>query len=94
MFYNVFIQVLYNNTKSNKKGEKLKINPYSESFFKKQTVCTDFYGTAFFKSRMPKFMFKDKYKDYPVEQNKEIYLTSAWYKSHYAYEKFKAFLEL
>ena len=41
--------------------------------------------------RMPKFMFKDKYKDYPVEQNKEIYLSSAWFKSHYAFEKFKSF---
>ena len=42
-------------------------------------------------TRTPKFMFKDKYKDYPKEQNKEIYLTSAWFKSHYAYEKFKSF---
>lgn len=35
--------------------EMLKIEPYPESYFKKQTVCTDFYGTAFFKSRLPKF---------------------------------------
>ena len=29
-------------------------------------------------TRTPKFMFKEKYKNYPKEQNKEIYLTSAW----------------
>ena len=29
-------------------------------------------------TRTPKFMFKEEYKNYPKEQNKEIYLTSAW----------------
>ena len=38
--------------------EKLEIKPYPESYFTKQTVCNDFYGTAFFKSRIPKFMTK------------------------------------
>lgn len=33
----------------------LKIEPYPESYFKKETVSTSFYGTAFFKSRLPKF---------------------------------------
>ena len=42
-------------------------------------------------TRTPKFMFKEEYRNYPKEQNKEIYLTSAWFKSHYAYEKFKSF---
>lgn len=42
-------------------------------------------------TRMPKFMFKEKYKNYPKEQNKEIYLTSAWFKSHYAWDKFNSF---
>lgn len=35
--------------------EKLKVEPYPESYFTKETVCTDFYGTDFFKSRLPKF---------------------------------------
>lgn len=36
--------------------EKLEIEPYPEDYFTKTTVCTDFYGTAFSKSRLPKFM--------------------------------------
>ncbi len=56
--------------------EKLKINPYSESFFKKQTVCMDFYGTAFFKSRMPKFMCKaDTIELWRYENDESVMLT-------------------
>ena len=33
----------------------LEIEPYPESYFEKQIVCSDFYGTAFFKSRLPRF---------------------------------------
>lgn len=36
--------------------QKLKIKPYPESYFTKIKVCEDFYGTDFFKSRLPKFM--------------------------------------
>lgn len=36
--------------------QKLKIEPYPESYFTKETVCTDFYGTDFFKSRLPKLL--------------------------------------
>ena len=36
--------------------EKLSIEPYEESYFKKEIVCTSFYGTSFFKSRLPKFV--------------------------------------
>lgn len=35
--------------------KKLKIEPYPESYFSKETVCTDFYGTSFFRSRLPRF---------------------------------------
>ena len=38
--------------------QKLKIEPYPESYFQKETVCNNFYGTAFFKSRLPKFAVK------------------------------------
>ena len=34
--------------------EELKVEPYPESYFTKITVCNDFYGTDFFKSRLPK----------------------------------------
>lgn len=35
--------------------KQLKIQAYPESYFTKETVCNDFYGTDFFKSRLPKF---------------------------------------
>ena len=36
----------------------------------------------------PFYTTSDKYKDYPKEKNKEIYLSSAWYKEHWAWDKF------
>ena len=41
--------------------------------------------------RHPKFMDKPKYKDYPPERNKEIYLSSCWLKSHWSWDKAKDF---
>lgn len=41
--------------------------------------------------RMPEFMNRPEYANYPVERNKEIYLTSCWYKSHWAFEKAKGY---
>ena len=35
--------------------EALSVEPYPESYFKKEIVCNNFYGTAFFRSRLPKF---------------------------------------
>ena len=37
--------------------------------------------------RQPGFMDKPEYKNYPLEMNKEFYLSSAWYTSHWSYEK-------
>lgn len=41
--------------------------------------------------RQPKFFNKPEYANYPKENNKEIYMTSAYYKHHHMYDKFKAF---
>lgn len=41
--------------------------------------------------RIPPFATNPKYKDVPKEKNKEIYLSSAWFKSHWAWDKFKSF---
>lgn len=41
-------------------------------------------------SRMPGFKNKPEYKDYPVEPNVEVILTSAHYKSNWVYEKWKS----
>ncbi len=38
--------------------------------------------------RKPPFLEKPEYKDYPLEQNKELYLSSAFLKSHWSYKKF------
>lgn len=45
-------------------------------------------------SRTPPFVTLPKYIKYPREKNKEIYLSSAWFKSHWAWDKFKAFSNL
>jgi len=42
-------------------------------------------------SRMPQFMHLPDYKEYPLERNKEIFLTSAWYKFHWCYDRYKMF---
>lgn len=38
--------------------------------------------------RMPLFHSKKEYKNHPKEENKEIYMSSAWYCSHWLYELF------
>lgn len=35
------------------------------------------------------FMDLDEYRDYPMEANQEIYLTSGWYQSHWCYTLFR-----
>lgn len=40
--------------------------------------------------RQPKYLNKPEYA-HLAERNKEIYLSSAWYKQHWSYEKLKAF---
>ena len=45
-------------------------------------------------TRQPKFLNKPEYKgklEY-TERNQEVFLSSAWYKSHWAYNKYKVFL--
>lgn len=43
--------------------------------------------------REPAFLNKPEYKDYPREQNKELYASSAWYKSHWSYKKLKTYVK-
>lgn len=43
--------------------------------------------------RIPPFMAKPEYKDYPRERNKQIYISSAWFRSHWIWEEFNKFLE-
>lgn len=41
--------------------------------------------------RTPGFFNNPKYKRYPKERNQETYISSAYYKWHYSWDKFKAF---
>lgn len=41
--------------------------------------------------RTPGFFKNPKYKKYPKERNQETYISSAYYKWHYSWEKFKSF---
>ena len=42
--------------------------------------------------RHPKFMDKEEYKDYPQERNQEIYMSSAWMKQHWSFDKLKSYV--
>ena len=41
--------------------------------------------------RTPGFYRNPKYKKYPKERNQETYISSAFYKWHYSWEKFKTY---
>lgn len=43
--------------------------------------------------RTPPFTFKKEYKDYPQEENKTVYISSAWYKTHWAWDDFQDFVK-
>jgi hypothetical protein len=43
--------------------------------------------------RRPDFYNKPEYKNYPKEPNTEFYISSAYYKYHYSWAKFKAFFK-
>jgi hypothetical protein len=43
--------------------------------------------------RNPNFYNKQEYKNHPKEPNSEIYISSAYYKYHYSWSKFKAFFK-
>ena len=44
-------------------------------------------------SRQPGFLKKPEYRKYKAEENKEIYISSAWFKSHWIWTSFKKYLK-
>lgn len=42
--------------------------------------------------RMPGFLAKPEYANYPKERNKEIYMSSVWLKSHWAYKEAQSYI--
>lgn len=53
------------------------------------TVLTKFLSSE----REPAFLNKPEYANYPREQNKELYASSAWYKSHWSYKKLQTYVK-
>ena len=43
-------------------------------------------------SRMPGYLRKPQYADYPRERTKELYGSSCWYESHWSYELVKSYI--
>lgn len=43
--------------------------------------------------RRPPFTFMPEYEDYPEEENKSIYISSAWYKTHWIWDEFKSYFD-
>lgn len=43
--------------------------------------------------RQPGFLSRPEYKDYPKEDNKELYISSAWFKSHWIWDEFKKYVK-
>lgn len=43
--------------------------------------------------RTPPFTFKPEYKNYPQEENKTVYISSAWYKTHWAWDEFQEYFK-
>lgn len=44
-------------------------------------------------NRIPPYMAKPEYKNMKKEENKEIYISSAWYQTHWMWSEFKSFLD-
>ncbi|KRL07917.1 terminase large subunit domain-containing protein [Liquorilactobacillus hordei] len=44
-------------------------------------------------NRHPAFMDLPEYKDVPTEENKELYISSAWYKTNWIWDSFKDFVK-
>lgn len=44
-------------------------------------------------ARQPGYLRRPEYKDYKTEENKEIYISSAWFKSHWIWTSFKKYLK-
>lgn len=45
-------------------------------------------------NRQPHFLLKPEYANYDIgEENKEIYISSAWYKSHWIWDEFQKYLK-
>lgn len=42
--------------------------------------------------RQPPYLNKREYKNYPKEENKTVYISSAWYKSHWSWKQFEQYI--
>lgn len=44
-------------------------------------------------ARQPGYLARKEYRNYPTESNKEIYISSAWFKSHWIWDEFKKYVK-
>ena len=43
--------------------------------------------------RQPPYLSRTEYQNMPKEENKQIYISSAWYKSHWIWDEFKSYVK-
>lgn len=83
--YNIYVEIC----------EDLKITPYPEEYFSKQKVCSDFYGTAFQRSCLPKgAVMPDTIELWRYSGDNEVKITvhdtSKSFEGFYRFEKLEA----
>lgn len=74
------------------RGHRANILIIDESRLVKKEIYDSILRPMLTVTRLPKYFNKTEYSDYPREENKEIFLTSAYYKSDKEFEKFKGFV--
>ena len=77
----------------NARGHRCNILVIDESRMVKTNILNSVLKQFLNVSRLPNFHSKPEYHDYPKEENKELYLTSAWYKSSDLYKQFNMYIK-
>ena len=73
----------------NARGARCNILIIDEARLVKKTIIDSVLKKFLTAPRHAGFMDLDEYKDYPMEANQEVYLTSGWYQSHWCYTLFR-----
>ena len=73
----------------NARGARSNILIIDEARLVKKTIIDSVLKKFLTAPRHAGFMDLEEYKDYPMEPNQEIYLTSGWYQSHWCYTLFR-----
>lgn len=74
----------------NSRGLRCNILVMDEFRLIKRDIIDDVLKPMLNVDRMPPFMNKPEYANYPKEDNKSIYISSAWFKTHWMWEDFQS----